>query len=136
MPEDVIDSMDTDYVMGQIRADYIKDSTVTVVLAGKCTWARRYVDWEIQSSLRSGETITPNGLPGIKLPTFQYWPERFNSNLLHANQTDCYARWLTSEKCTADALTQAVEAAFARRTTHSKHIVNPRDRLEYNRQCE
>jgi len=37
MPEDVIDSMDTDYVMGRIRSDYIKDSTVTIVLAGRCT---------------------------------------------------------------------------------------------------
>jgi MTH538 TIR-like domain (DUF1863) len=37
MPEDAIDSMDTDYVMGRIRSDYIKDSTVTIVLAGRCT---------------------------------------------------------------------------------------------------
>src|SRR6266851_4930923 len=100
MPEDVINSTDTDYVMGRIRADYIKDSTVTIVLAGKCTWARRYVDWEIQASLRSGETITPNGLLGIKLPPFTSWPERLNSNLLHEGQTDCYARWLTWENAT------------------------------------
>ena len=107
-----------------------------MVLAGKCTWARRYVDWEIQASLRSGETITPNGLLGIKLPMFNYWPDRFNSNLLHGDQTDCYARWLTWETTTADVLAQAVEAAFLRRVTHTKYIANPRDRLGYNRQCK
>lgn len=37
MPEDVIRSTDTSYVMQRIRADYIKDSSVTIVLAGKCT---------------------------------------------------------------------------------------------------
>ncbi len=136
MPEDVINSKDTDYVMGRIRTDYIKDSTVTIVLAGKCTWARRYVDWEVQASLRSGDTITPNGLLGIKLPTFTYWPQRFNSNLLHQGQSDCYGRWLTWENATVDAMTQAVEAAFSRRTSHIKHIANPRDRMEYNQKCE
>jgi MTH538 TIR-like domain (DUF1863) len=54
-------------LMGRIRADYIKDSTVTIVLAGKCIWARRYVDWEIQASLRAGQTVSPNGLLGLKL---------------------------------------------------------------------
>jgi len=64
MEESIINSTDTDYVMKRIRELYVRDSTVTIVLMGKCTWARRYVDWEIQSSLRSGDTVTPNGLLG------------------------------------------------------------------------
>ena len=44
--QDIIDSTDTDYVTRRIRELYLKDSTVTIVLIGKCTWARRYVDWE------------------------------------------------------------------------------------------
>jgi hypothetical protein len=136
MPEDVISSTDTDYVMSRIRQDYIKDSTVTIVLAGKCTWAHRYVDWEVQASLRSGETVTTNGLLGIKLPTFAYWPERFNSKLLHQGQTNGYVCWLEWSATTADALSGAVESAFARCTTHTPYIVNPRDRLAINRQCE
>ncbi len=39
--DDFIDSDDTDYVMDQIREKYLTDSTVTIVLVGKCTWARR-----------------------------------------------------------------------------------------------
>src|SRR4051794_8917026 len=52
MPGDVIDSTDTDYVMRRVRELYVGDSTVTLVMLGRCTWARRYVDWEIQASLR------------------------------------------------------------------------------------
>jgi hypothetical protein len=52
MPEDVVNSSDTDYVMRRIRELYIQDSTVTIVLVGKCTWARKFVDWEVQASLR------------------------------------------------------------------------------------
>jgi hypothetical protein len=135
MPEDVIDSMDSDYVMGRIRSDYIKDSTVTILLVGRCTWARRYVDWEIQSSLRSGSVYVPNGLLGIKLPTFTYWPERFNSNLQSEGQADCYGRWLTWENATVDALSAAIEAAFMRRTTHLSYITNPRARFTNNKEC-
>ena len=63
----IIDSTDTDYVMSRIRQLYLQDSTVTIVLVGKCTWARRFVDWELQSGLRRGQTVTPNGLLGIVL---------------------------------------------------------------------
>ena len=71
MSQDIINSENTDYVMQRIRELYLGDSTVTLVLMGKCTWARRYVDWELQASLRSGKTVTPNGLLGIKLPSFK-----------------------------------------------------------------
>jgi hypothetical protein len=85
--------------------------------------------------LRSGSVYVPNGLLGIKLPTFTHWPERFNSNLLSSGQTDCYARWLTWENTTVDALSTAIEAAFLRRSTHLSYVVNPRARLIDNRQC-
>jgi MTH538 TIR-like domain (DUF1863) len=42
--DDFIKSNDTGYIMDQIREKYVTDSTVTIVLNGKCTWARRYVD--------------------------------------------------------------------------------------------
>ena len=44
MEDDVIDSNNTDYVMQRIRQLYLQDSTVTLVLIGKCTWARRFGD--------------------------------------------------------------------------------------------
>ena len=139
MEQDIIDSTDTEYVMRRIRELYLKDSTVTIVLMGKCTWARRYVDWEIQASLRHGETVTPNGLLGIKLPSFPKrggrFPERLLMNLKQSDdQEDCYAR-LMEYPSRKDTLANAIDAAFNRRKTHTKWIVNPRERFIYNRSC-
>ena len=139
MAGDIIDSDDTDYVMKRIRELYLKDSTVTIVLMGKCSWARRYVDWEIQASIRSGETVTPNGLLGIKLPSFPkkdgQSPNRLNLNLKQSDdQADCYARWM-EYPTRKDTLANAIDAAFNRRFTHTKWINNPRDRFKYNRSC-
>lgn len=137
MAQDIIDSTDTDYVMSRIRSDYLKGSSVTIVMLGRCTWARRYVDWEIQSSLRQGATIVPNGLLGIKLPSFAgVFPERFGKNLIppDSDQADCYARWM-AYPTSVTALQDEIEAAYQRRTTHTRWIVNPRDRFTYNRTC-
>ena len=66
--DEFINSTNTDNVMQRIREKYLQDSTITIVLLGSCTHSRRYVDWEIKSSLRQGENL-PNGLMGIVLPS-------------------------------------------------------------------
>jgi len=138
MEPDIIDSENTDYVIRRIRTLYLKDSTVTAVLIGKCTWARRYVDWEIQASLRSGKTVTPNGLLGIKLSSYRKvygYPNRLNLNLLQEDkQGDCYAR-VIDYPTRKDTLANSIEDAFQARTSKSQLIENPRDRFKYNRQC-
>jgi hypothetical protein len=67
--DDFIDSDDSDYVMSRIRSKYLGNSTVTIVLVGACTWARRYVDWEVYSSLRSSRNSSVNGLLAIQMPS-------------------------------------------------------------------
>jgi len=137
MEQDIIDSTNTDYVMSQIRKLYLKDSTVTIVLIGKCTWARRYVDWEIQASLRHGETVTPNGLLGIKLPSYNKsgYPDRLNKNLnQNDQQKDCYAR-VINYPTHKDTLTNQIEDAFQSRTSRAHLIVNPQDRFKNNKVC-
>ncbi|MBD1582877.1 TIR domain-containing protein [Pseudoalteromonas sp. S16_S37] len=138
MPGDVINSDDPDYVMKRIRELYLKDSTVTLVMLGKCTWSRKYVDWELQSSLRNGETVTANGLLGIKLPSYSKgdgYPNRLNLNLKQDDsQEDCYARTIDYPK-RKDTLTNAIDEAFDRRKTHTKWINNPRDKFKNNRSC-
>jgi hypothetical protein len=59
--DDIINSDNAAYVMSRIRANYIGDASVTVILMGNCTHSRRFVDWEIKASLQCG-TGTPNGL--------------------------------------------------------------------------
>ena len=135
MPGDVINSADTDYVMAKIRERFLRDSTVTIVIMGRCTWARRYVDWEIQSSLRQGEFTTPNGLVGIKLPIFGGFPPRFLANLSPDwPRVDCYARHMDYPS-SVWALMNEIEGAYQRRTTHAHLISNSRDRVSNNRQC-
>jgi hypothetical protein len=140
MESDIIESDDADYVMRRIRELYLKDSTVTVVLMGQCTWARRYVDWEIQSSLRQGKTVTPNGLLGIKLPSFKKttgYPNRLNLNLKSSDkpeQVNCYAR-VMDYPTRMDTLAIQIEVAFQVRSKRASLIVNPRDRFANNGSC-
>jgi MTH538 TIR-like domain (DUF1863) len=50
----IINSVNPTYVMSRIRADYLGDSSVTIVLVGNCTHSRRYIDWELKASLQRG----------------------------------------------------------------------------------
>ncbi|UCI21347.1 TIR domain-containing protein [Mesorhizobium sp. B2-1-8] len=135
MAADIVDSNDTDYVMRRIREVYLRGSSVTLVMLGNCTWSRRYVDWEIQASLRQDRNIVPNGLLAIKLPSFREgtsFPDRLEANLL--GRDECFARWI-SYPTNTDQLVAHIEAAYQRRSTHAQYIVNSRDRYSYNRNC-
>lgn len=137
MEDDIINSDDTDYVMQRIRDLYLKDSTVTIVLIGICTWARRYVDWEIQSSLRHGDKTTPNGLLGIVLPSVGKTPtapDRLAKNLLGEKSDEGYARWYWYPT-TKSSLASWIDDAFNARIARCKLIDNPRDRFKNNRSC-
>lgn len=59
----------TDTIRRRIRDEYLRDSTVTVVLIGTQTWQRKHVDWEICSSIRDTQYNPRSGLIGIFLPT-------------------------------------------------------------------
>jgi len=131
-PEDLIESADTDYVIGQIRKRFLKTSTVTLVLIGKCTSKRRFVDWEIQSSLRRPESGSPNGLLAVLLDpesTRGQLPPRFKSNLDSGYAS--FHRYPPSPQ----ALAQWIDRAFSRRLSSAHLIENPRDRFTYNRSC-
>lgn len=137
MTDDIIDSTNVDYVMRRIRELYLRDSTVTIVLIGKCTWARRYVDWEIQASLRHGSVTIPNGLLGIVLPSAgskPTAPPRLAQNLKNDEGKDGYAQWYWYPK-RKDVLAGWIDDAFDARYTKDHLIVNPRDAFIYNRQC-
>jgi len=136
MTNDIISSYNTDYVMRQIRERFLRDSTVTIVMLGRCTWSRRYVDWEIQSSLRQGAQTIPNGLLGVRLPSFRdNYPERFRQNLSdNWPLIDCYARHIDYPTNVHD-LASAIDTVFERRTTHGHLIKNTGDRMINNRPC-
>jgi len=113
--DDFIDSDNPEYVMNKIREKYLMDSTVTIVLIGTCTHGRRYVDWELKSSLRRG-SYTPNGLLGILLPGYNsaHLPPRFEANWNKEN-TECYARYKPHPN-SVDDLFSWIEDAYGART--------------------
>ncbi|MBE9056799.1 TIR domain-containing protein [Sphaerospermopsis sp. LEGE 08334] len=137
MADDIINSTDTDYVMRRIRENYLNDSTVTICLIGQCTWARRYVDWEIQASLRHNKNTLPNGLLGIILPSASKnftIPERLAKNILGENNDEGYACCYHYPQ-RKDSLANLIEKAYQARFTKTHLINNPPVKFLYNRTC-
>jgi len=137
--DEIVQSNDTDYVMRRIRERYMAYTSVTIVMVGRCTLSRRYVDWEIAASLRNS-TGSVNGLLGIRLPSYvdgDGYPDRLNDNLLPAHLTstrDCYARCIAYPN-SQQILLNEIEAAYNRRTINANLINNTRQRMRNNRQC-
>lgn len=135
---DLINSTRPDYVMRRIRELYLRDSTVTIVMIGACTSARRYVDWEIASSLRDDTNNKRSGLMAIELPSVsskrRLLPPRLQANVF-ANQEGYGRFW----KCpaTKTGLENCIEDAFhARRdTSRVATIDNSLDLFKNNRKC-
>jgi len=145
--DDFIKSDNPEYVMSEIRRKYIGDASVTIVLVGRCTHGRRYVDWEIKASLRRGQSL-PNGLLAYVLPSamprtnpltglstgWPHLPSRLNANWNVEQQQDCYARYYTMPD-SAQTLRQNIEAAFWDRTNRANLINNDSDMMKYNMKC-
>jgi hypothetical protein len=154
-----INSDDNDYILGLIRTRYLRDSTVTIVLIGRETWSRKWVDWEIYSSLRGYGARKNNGLLGILLPDHGPLPARFQDNYRETTDSSGrtfqtgYAlliswesisppyRWQFAEfnsfiKKEADRkkaeLVKWIQYAFENRS-HTYKINNARERMKINR---
>jgi len=50
-----------------IREDYIKGSSITIALCGAQTWKRRFIDWEIASTLHHEHALLGILIPGTPL---------------------------------------------------------------------
>ena len=93
----------TETVQQRIRDEHVADSEVTVVLIGRCTWKRKYVDQEVHSSLRATPNNPRNGVIGILLKShFNYdqtssesrlIPPRLADNLHGANPYARLYKW-------------------------------------------
>ena len=133
--DDFINSEDSEYVMRRIREKYLSNTTVTIVLMGECTKARKYVDWEIASSLRDDPVNGRCGLLGINMKSVGSQglaPPRLYDNYKSTDKAGSYALYNTYPS-TAQVLRNAIQTAFDRRGTHKP--INTRALFEYNRQC-
>ena len=133
MTNDLIDSTDPDYIMRRIREEYLTDSTVTIIMIGKCTWGRKYVDWEIASTLRNDSRNKRSGLVGITLPYMadqrKELPPRFKDNY-----DSGYAKWYKYPK-SPEVLFDIIEEAYEARTQKENLVKNSRKLFSYNREC-
>ncbi len=65
---DISDNLRAESIREKIRDEYLRDSTVTIVLAGTETKRRKHVDWEIYSSMYDGAINKKSGILAINLP--------------------------------------------------------------------
>lgn len=66
---DISEALDSETIREIIRDDYLRSSTVTVLLAGTETKHRKHVDWELKSSMIDGPKNKRSGILVINLPT-------------------------------------------------------------------
>lgn len=85
-----IDSTNADYVIRNIRENYISGTSCAIVLCGEQTPWRKFVDWEIKAALDN-----KNSLIGINLPSN---PNQLGKctvpDRLYDNIASDYALWI------------------------------------------
>ncbi|OJV88389.1 MAG: hypothetical protein BGO34_18765 [Bacteroidia bacterium 44-10] len=65
---DISDELTDEQIRVKIRDEYLKDSTVTIVLVGTETKNRKHIDWEIYSSMYDGRVNKKSGIIVVNLP--------------------------------------------------------------------
>jgi hypothetical protein len=66
---EIDDSLPDESIRCKIRDEYLRDSTVTILLVGTQTKYRKHVDWELYSSMFDGSVNKKSGIIVITLPT-------------------------------------------------------------------
>lgn len=79
--EAAFEGLGDEEILSSIRTHNLKDSSVTVVLVGSETANRKWVDWEINASLRPYGSRTRNGLLAIYLDDSYAAPARLQDNI-------------------------------------------------------
>ncbi|MFM2590990.1 TIR domain-containing protein [Vibrio sp. TBV020] len=66
---DIDSNLSDQSIRTKIRDDYLKDSTVTILLVGTDTKYRKHVDWELYSSMYDGQVNKKSGILVVMLPS-------------------------------------------------------------------
>lgn len=66
---DIDEKLSAESIRIKIRDEYLRDSTVTIVLVGQETANRKYIDWEIYSSMKDGIVNKRSGILVVLLPS-------------------------------------------------------------------
>jgi hypothetical protein len=116
---DIDTNLKTETIRQKIRDDYLRDTSVTVVLVGQETWQRKHVDWEISSSLRNTDLNPRSGLLGILLPSHpDFGRPKFNPHLVPprlADNVECGFATIYHWSEDPDKVQQWVHEAYLRK---------------------
>ncbi len=118
---DIDDSCLTDEeIRIKIRDEYLRNTTVTIVLLGAETHKRKHVDWEISSSLRDSKLSSRSGLVGILLPSHPTysWEEMTKGNTQERffdNYKSGFAELIRWDKVNSSSLLSIIEKAYNKR---------------------
>ena len=146
LPEDILRDNDKHSVIHKIRDRYLKDSVITIVLLGPCTYTRRSVDLELMASLHHGgdemadpdeAERLPNGLLGIMLPNYSSagFPDRLNENLQVPDRgTRSYADVIPYPQ-SKDELAEALREVERARTERYDLVDNSPHMFSEDRAC-
>lgn len=140
--DDYVASGNADYILRRIREKYISGTSATIALIGKCSWSRKYIDWEIAATLRNNPTDPRGALLGVQLPSVDgrsdiALPDRLAMNRQYDqySRTELgyasYHRYPSSEF----SLVQWVEAAIARRDSREPVPGSTNDLRQRNSPC-
>jgi len=66
---DIDEDLSDESIRQKIRDEYLRDSTVTILLVGTETKNRKHVDWEVYSSMFDGQVNKKSGVLVIQLPS-------------------------------------------------------------------
>jgi MTH538 TIR-like domain (DUF1863) len=66
---DISDDLSDEEIRKKIRDEYLRDTTVTILLVGTETKNRKHIDWEIYSSMYDGKKNKKSGILIIQLPS-------------------------------------------------------------------
>jgi MTH538 TIR-like domain (DUF1863) len=66
---DISDDLDDQAIRQKIRDEYLRDTTVTILLVGTETKNRKHVDWELYSSMFDGKVNKKSAVIVITLPS-------------------------------------------------------------------
>lgn len=142
--DDFVNSDNSEYIISAIRERYIQDTSVTIVVIGQCIHSRKYIDWEVKSSLRQPANGMPNGLLGLAVPPptdfsgnpiWHHLPDRFSKNYIQNRQDISYARYYTWPTSAAD-LRRWIEEVYDLAVNKSNLIENPQEIIWRNLTCK
>jgi len=71
---DISDDLSDEEIRQKIRDEYLRDTTVTILLVGSETKGRKHVDWETYSSMFDGTVNKKSGVLVILLPSVGHDP--------------------------------------------------------------